>query len=47
MEHFSYKSGCGIACIEAFTRRDGLGYNILFKTVSYMTKNLKNKAVKI
>ena len=25
-EHFNYKSGCGVMRIEAFKRRDGLGY---------------------
>ena len=54
--HFSYKGGCGICeCthIEAFKIRVGLGYRwlrvindkMLFKTGSYNTKKLKNKAV--
>ena len=56
MVHFSYKGGCGICeCthIEAFKIRVGLGYRwlrvindkMLFKTGSYNTKKLKNKAV--
>ena len=26
MDHFSYKSGCSVMCIEAFKGKDGLGY---------------------
>ena len=53
MERFSYKGVCGICertRIKVFKRRAGLGYRfiintMLFKTVSYASKILKNKAV--
>ena len=48
-ELFSYKDGCmWCMCIKALKRRAGLGYIInnemLIKKVSYVTKELKNKA---
>ena len=57
MQRLSYKGGCGVRegmRIEAIKRRAGLGIDkrlwliintLLFKTVSYTTKKLKNKAI--
>ena len=50
MEHFSYKSGCGMMHIEAFKRTASLDYTqVAFIVIKnrYTTKKLKNKPFEI
>ena len=45
-EHFSYKSGYGMTCIEAFKRRAGLGYRqtAYLKKLAIPLRNLRIKS---